>query len=174
MERALDLVGTRSATTLLREAFYGATRSDDLVRRSGVTPAVGSKRLRDMVTNGLLEREPCQEPGQRTRSAYTITELGQELFPIIAALAHLGDGLPGDPEKTVLLHLSPTWNPRALDDQAHGPVEGAGTGRARRVAATGAVIARQERRRRAYTPDEIRERLHARLATPPASGGETD
>ncbi|QXV56519.1 hypothetical protein [Amycolatopsis sp. TNS106] len=32
------------------------------------------------------------------------------------------------------------------------------------VAATGAVIAREERRRRAYTPDEIRERLHARLA----------
>ncbi|WP_198942906.1 hypothetical protein [Actinophytocola xanthii] len=32
------------------------------------------------------------------------------------------------------------------------------------VAATGAVIARGERRRRAYTPDEIRERLHARAA----------
>ncbi|MFF5263059.1 hypothetical protein ACFY4C_29375 [Actinomadura viridis] len=32
------------------------------------------------------------------------------------------------------------------------------------VAATGAVIARAERRRRAYTPDEIRERLHQRLA----------
>jgi hypothetical protein len=32
------------------------------------------------------------------------------------------------------------------------------------VAATGAVIARAERRRRAYTPDEIRERLHARAA----------
>jgi hypothetical protein len=31
------------------------------------------------------------------------------------------------------------------------------------VAATGVVIARAERRRRAYTPDEIRERLHARL-----------
>ena len=30
------------------------------------------------------------------------------------------------------------------------------------VAATGAVVARAERRRRAYTPDEIRERLHAR------------
>jgi len=34
------------------------------------------------------------------------------------------------------------------------------------VAATGVVIARDERRRRAYTPDEIRERLHARLADP--------
>jgi hypothetical protein len=35
------------------------------------------------------------------------------------------------------------------------------------VAATGVVIAREERRRRAYTPDEIRERLHARLAEVP-------
>jgi len=32
------------------------------------------------------------------------------------------------------------------------------------VAATGAVVARSERRRRTYTPDEIRARLHARLA----------
>jgi hypothetical protein len=39
------------------------------------------------------------------------------------------------------------------------------------VAATGIVIARAERRRRTYTPEEIRARLHARLAeasaTPP-------
>jgi hypothetical protein len=32
------------------------------------------------------------------------------------------------------------------------------------VAATGAVIARAERRRRAYTPDEVRERLHQRVS----------
>jgi hypothetical protein len=32
------------------------------------------------------------------------------------------------------------------------------------VAATGVVIARAERQRRAYTPDQVRERLHARLA----------
>jgi hypothetical protein len=32
------------------------------------------------------------------------------------------------------------------------------------VAATGVVLAQQERKRRAYTPDEIRERLHARVA----------
>jgi hypothetical protein len=35
------------------------------------------------------------------------------------------------------------------------------------VAATGVVIARAERRRRAYTPPEIRERLHARLGDTP-------
>ncbi len=38
------------------------------------------------------------------------------------------------------------------------------------VAATGVVIVRAERRRRAYTPDEVRERLRARLAETPAAG----
>jgi len=38
------------------------------------------------------------------------------------------------------------------------------------VAATGVVIARSERRRRAYTPDQIRDRLHARLAEASKAG----
>jgi hypothetical protein len=46
------------------------------------------------------------------------------------------------------------------------------------VAATGVVIARDQRRRRAYTPEEIRARLHARLAeasaTPPAAPGSAE
>ncbi|MBB5958565.1 hypothetical protein FHS29_005173 [Saccharothrix tamanrassetensis] len=41
------------------------------------------------------------------------------------------------------------------------------------VAATGAVVARAERRRRAYTPDQIRERLHARLAEADKSPGDS-
>jgi hypothetical protein len=32
------------------------------------------------------------------------------------------------------------------------------------VAATGAVLARNERQRRAYTPEDVRARLHARAA----------
>ncbi|HTF12791.1 MAG TPA: hypothetical protein VK659_31920 [Asanoa sp.] len=32
------------------------------------------------------------------------------------------------------------------------------------VAATGVVVARAERRRRAYTPEEVRDRLRERLA----------
>jgi len=35
------------------------------------------------------------------------------------------------------------------------------------VAATGVVIARDQRRRRAYTPQQVRDRLHARLAEAP-------
>ncbi|WP_020577755.1 hypothetical protein [Actinopolymorpha alba] len=38
------------------------------------------------------------------------------------------------------------------------------------VAATGVVIARAERRRRAYTPEQIRSRLHERYAEATARG----
>ena len=38
------------------------------------------------------------------------------------------------------------------------------------VAATGVVIARDQRRRNAYTPAEVRDRLHARLAEAPETG----
>ena len=41
------------------------------------------------------------------------------------------------------------------------------------VAATGIVMARAERQRRAYTPAEIRERLHERVnGTAPVAGPE--
>jgi hypothetical protein len=40
----------------------------------------------------------------------------------------------------------------------------AGLAAAAGVAATGALVARDERRRRAYTPDEVRTRLRERLA----------
>ncbi len=36
------------------------------------------------------------------------------------------------------------------------------------VAATGIVLTRAERQRRSYTADEIRQRLHARVAETPA------
>jgi hypothetical protein len=42
------------------------------------------------------------------------------------------------------------------------------------VAATGIVVARAERQRRAYTPEEIRERLHARVAEVRDEGARDD
>ena len=40
------------------------------------------------------------------------------------------------------------------------------------VAATGIVVARSERQRRSYTPEQIRERLHARVAEADKEPGE--
>jgi hypothetical protein len=41
------------------------------------------------------------------------------------------------------------------------------------VAASGAVIIRDQRRRRAYTPDQVRDRLHTRLAQASHPPGKT-
>jgi DNA-binding HxlR family transcriptional regulator len=90
IDRAMQLVGNRTAVLLLREAFYGATRFDDLVRRVGVTEAVASQRLRELVTAGVLAKQPYREPGQRTRYEYVLTEAGHELLPLLLALGRWG------------------------------------------------------------------------------------
>jgi hypothetical protein len=42
------------------------------------------------------------------------------------------------------------------------------------IAATGAAVARQERERRSYSPDEIRDRLHQRHAEADSESGSRD
>jgi DNA-binding HxlR family transcriptional regulator len=89
--RAVEVLGTRSTLLLLREAFLGTTRFDDFARRVGITESVAAARLREMVDHGLLQREPYQEPGQRTRHGYRLTAKGRDLQPVILALLTWGD-----------------------------------------------------------------------------------
>jgi DNA-binding HxlR family transcriptional regulator len=100
--RALDVVSTRSAFLILREAFYGTARFDDFAERAQISEPVAAARLRELVEEGLLEREDYREPGQRTRQHYRLTEKGADLFPALAALMQ--------------------WGNRWLDDEG-GPVE---------------------------------------------------
>jgi DNA-binding HxlR family transcriptional regulator len=86
----MGVVGTRSAILLLREAAYGTTRFDEFARRTGLTEAVAASRLKELVSHGLLRKEPYQEPGQRTRQAYVLTEAGRDLVPVLVALAAWG------------------------------------------------------------------------------------
>src|SRR5580704_16512779 len=91
MARALDVVSSRSALLILREAFYGTARFDDFALRVGISEPVAAARLRELVAEGLLEREPYREPGQRTRMAYRLTDKGAELLPVVVALMQWGD-----------------------------------------------------------------------------------
>jgi DNA-binding HxlR family transcriptional regulator len=89
--RSLDVLTTRSAFLLLREAFYGTTRFDDFAARAGLSEPVTAARLRELVDHGLLERADYREPGQRTRHGYRLTDKGADLFPALAALMQWGD-----------------------------------------------------------------------------------
>jgi DNA-binding HxlR family transcriptional regulator len=91
LAKALDVVSSRSALLILREAFYGTARFDDFARRVGISEPVAAARLRELVGEGLLAREPYREPGQRTRMAYRLTDKGAGLLPVLAALMQWGD-----------------------------------------------------------------------------------
>jgi DNA-binding HxlR family transcriptional regulator len=90
ISRALSVVANRSVMLILREAYYGTTRFDDFARRVGVAESIAAARLRDLVDAGLLDRRPYQEPGQRTRFEYVLTEAGEDLLPVVVALGRWG------------------------------------------------------------------------------------
>lgn len=88
---ALDVIRTRSAFLVLREAFYGATKFEEFAEWTGLSEPVTAARLQELTAEGILEREPYREPGQRTRQAYRLTEKGADLLPVLVALMQWGD-----------------------------------------------------------------------------------
>jgi DNA-binding HxlR family transcriptional regulator len=89
--RSVEVLSARSAFLLMREAFYGATRFEEFVRRAELSEPAAAARLHELVEQGLLELEPYQEPGQRTRNRYLLTEKGADLFPVIVSLMQWGN-----------------------------------------------------------------------------------
>lgn len=88
---ALEIVGEKWTFLVLREAFNGVRRFDDMQRRTGAPRQVLSNRLAHLIADGILRKSPYREPGQRPRSEYRLTEKGIDLFPVIAALLAWGD-----------------------------------------------------------------------------------
>lgn len=80
---ASEIVATRWTLVLLAEMQSGSTRFNEI--RRGVprmSPALLSKRLRDLEAAGLVRRVNGPVP------EYRLTDAGQELKPIIASLGH--------------------------------------------------------------------------------------
>jgi DNA-binding HxlR family transcriptional regulator len=103
IERSLGVLGERWTFLILREAFLGATRFVEFRDRLGVAPDVLTDRLATLVEFGVLEREPYQEPGARSRFAYWLTPAGRELQVVLTALQQWGDE-----------HLPPPGGPSVL------------------------------------------------------------
>ncbi|WP_439028911.1 winged helix-turn-helix transcriptional regulator [Gordonia terrae] len=109
--KAVDLIGTRSAILILREAFYGATRFDQFSRRVGVTDAVASARLKELTEAGIFVKVPYRDAGQRERHEYRLTDMGRDLFPVVMSLMEWGNK-----------HLQPDGAPLTLTDRSRHPV----------------------------------------------------
>jgi DNA-binding HxlR family transcriptional regulator len=106
IDKALNIIGTRSAMLIIREAFYGTTRFDDFAERVGITEAVAAARLRELTEAGLFEKVPYREPGQRTRYEYQLTQMGADLAPAVIGLYQWGGAYlsPGGQAPLALSH----------------------------------------------------------------------
>lgn len=85
---SLDLLGERWTLLVVRELMLGPQRFADMqATLSGIGPTLLSKRLKDLEDAGLVERTSHEAKGP-----YRLTDLGECLRPVLAAIMHFGVG----------------------------------------------------------------------------------
>ena len=74
---------------IIRNAFNGMTRFDDFAAQLGVASNVLTKRLTELVENGVFEKTPAKN--DRRAVDYRLTPKGRDLFPMIIFLVQWSD-----------------------------------------------------------------------------------
>ncbi|GAS92430.1 winged helix-turn-helix transcriptional regulator [Mycolicibacterium brisbanense] len=88
--RTMSVLGQRWAVLIIREALLGKSRFSEFREALGVASDVLSARLSELVQAGILEVVDYQQPGDRTRSRYVLTDAGRDLIPVLAAIGQWG------------------------------------------------------------------------------------
>jgi DNA-binding HxlR family transcriptional regulator len=88
---------------ILRDAFYGLSRFDEFEKSLGVAPTMLTRRLRELVESGLLERRPYS--ASPPRYEYVLTERGRDFWPVLMTLMAWGNKhLAPEGESLVVTH----------------------------------------------------------------------
>jgi DNA-binding HxlR family transcriptional regulator len=92
---ALEDLGDRWTMLVLREAFFGVRRFEQLRKNTGAAKNILADRLSRLVDAGILYRQRYSE--RPPRDEYRLTEKGVDLWPVMIALSQWG-GKWGDLE----------------------------------------------------------------------------
>jgi DNA-binding HxlR family transcriptional regulator len=87
--RSVAVIGDRWTLMILRDLFLGVRRFEDFERRLGISRSLIADRLKRLVEEGVVRREPYQD--RPLRHEYRLTEKGLALHPVIMAIVHWGD-----------------------------------------------------------------------------------
>ncbi|MBY4207992.1 helix-turn-helix transcriptional regulator [Rhodococcus fascians] len=87
----LEALGTRTTFLVVRECFYGTTRFDDFVDRTGVSAPAVSRAMHVLESAEVVVRVPYQDEGSRVRDGYQLTSAGEDLLPVLLAMIQWGD-----------------------------------------------------------------------------------
>jgi DNA-binding HxlR family transcriptional regulator len=91
VSKAMELIGPRWTLLVMREAFNGVRRFDDLCAHLDVPRASLARRLRELTDAGLFEQIPYRDDGSRLRHEYRPTEMAWGLYPVLVGLMQWGD-----------------------------------------------------------------------------------
>lgn len=84
--RSLMIIGDRWSFLILREAWFGVRRYDEMREKLGIASNVLADRLTRLVDEGILRKSPYGN--SRSRFEYRLTELGHNLYkPMIVMMA---------------------------------------------------------------------------------------
>lgn len=87
--RAVDVIGDRWSLLIIRDAFDGISRFSDFRRNLGLAKNILATRLRELVSQGILETGPAADGS--AYHEYTLTGKGRDLFVILVSLRQWGE-----------------------------------------------------------------------------------
>lgn len=87
--QSLEQVGPWWSLLIIRDAMMGAKRFGQFQRTLGIAKQTLSARLNHLVETGIMERRPAVDGSHH--DDYVLTEKGQDLAPVLIALAQWGD-----------------------------------------------------------------------------------
>lgn len=123
--RTTDLIGDWWTPLVLREAFGGVRRFDELQSRLGIPRAVLTQRLGRLVGEDMLVKVPVA--GQPGRHEYRLTDKGRAFWDVLAAMWRWGsDWLwDGDEPPVVLVDRASGQEVRPLvvDERTRAPLD---------------------------------------------------
>jgi DNA-binding HxlR family transcriptional regulator len=89
--RTLDVIGEKWSLLIIRNALRGQTKYSEFRESLGAPTDILTSRLAKLVESGVLEKRAYREPGDRERASYHLTERGQALRVVIAAMMQWGN-----------------------------------------------------------------------------------
>jgi len=99
--RGADAVGDVWSLLILRDAFDGYSRFDELQSELGIAPNILSRRLTSLIDAGLLERRRYQV--NPPRDEYVLTRKGRDYHPVVLALFSVSNRQLAPPDRSMIL-----------------------------------------------------------------------
>jgi DNA-binding HxlR family transcriptional regulator len=87
----MEILGAKWSILIVRNALRGMTKFSEFRDGLGIPSDVLTARLGSLVDAGILERRSYKEPGDRERSSYHLTQSGEDLKLMLAAIAQWGE-----------------------------------------------------------------------------------